>query len=145
MGASGGDMAMTADASRDLGLVFPPFPAASAAKCELLTDKVTIANPFDFHTHIWFDAPAMHSMFSTVHRSGFDATAFMIDCPPADQADIRQPTWLPSSNTLQLSLARQPGERSICSLPESMAPSTRELCLAAGIVPLQGQREALER
>jgi acetyl-CoA synthetase len=144
MGASGGDMAMTADASRDLGLILPPLPAAAAAKLrELLTDKVTIANPFDFHTHIWFDAPAMHSMFSTVHRSGFDATGFMIDCPPADQAD-------PAAYVVAVEqyIAAFPGPPArgavICSLPESMAPSTRELCLAAGIVPLQGQREALE-
>ena len=144
MGASGGDMAMTADASRDLGLTFPPFPPASATQLrELLTDKVTIANPFDFHTHIWFDAPAMHSMFSTVHRSGFDATGFMIDCPPADQAD-------PAAYVVAIDqyIAAFPGPPArgavICSLPESMAPSTREMCLAAGIVPLQGQREALE-
>jgi acyl-CoA synthetase (NDP forming) len=144
MGASGGNMAMTADASRDLGLTFPPFPPASAAQLqELLTDKVTIANPFDFHTHIWFDAPAMHSMFSTVHASGFDATGFMIDCPPADQAD-------PAAYVVAIDqyIAAFPGPPArgavICSLPESMAPSTREMCLAAGIVPLQGQREALE-
>jgi acetyl-CoA synthetase len=144
MGASGGDMAMTADASRDLGLTFPPFPPASAAQLrELLTDRVTIANPFDFHTHIWFDAPAMHSMFSTVHRSGFDATGFMLDCPPADQAD-------PAAYVVAIEqyIAAFPGPPTrgavICSLPESMAPSTREMCLAAGIMPLQGQREALE-
>jgi acetate---CoA ligase (ADP-forming) len=144
MGASGGDMAMTADASRDLGLTFPPFPPAPAAQLrELLTDKVTVANPFDFHTHIWFDAPAMRSLFSTVHRSGFDATGFMIDCPPADQAD-------PAAYVVAIDqyIATFPGPPArgavICSLPESMAPSTREMCLAAGIVPLQGQREALE-
>jgi acetyl-CoA synthetase len=144
MGASGGDMAMTADASRDLGLTFPPFPPASAARLqELLTDKVTISNPFDFHTHIWFDAPAMHSMFSTVHASGFDATGFMIDCPPEDQAD-------PAAYVVAIEqyIAAFPGAPArgavICSLPESMAPSTREMCLAAGIIPLQGQREALE-
>ena len=32
----------------------------------------------------------------------------------------------------------------ISSLPESLAAATRERCLAAGVVPLQGQREALE-
>ena len=144
MGASGGDMAMTADASRDLGLTFSPFPPAEAAQLrELLTDKVTIANPFDFHTHIWFDAPAMHSMFSTVHRAGFDATGFMIDCPPADQAD---PAAYVVAIEQYISAFPGPPARGavICSLPESMAPSTRELCLAAGITPLQGQREALE-
>ncbi len=144
MGASGGDMAMTADASRDLGLTFPPFPPATAAQLrELLTEKVTVANPFDFHTHIWFDAPAMKSMFSMVHRAGFDATGFMLDCPPADQAD-------PAAYVVAIDqyVATFPGPPArgavISSLPESMAVSTREMCLAAGIMPLQGQREALE-
>ena len=144
MGASGGDMAMTADASRDLGLTFPPFPPATAAQLrELLTEKVTVANPFDFHTHIWFDAPAMKSMFSMVHRAGFDATGFMLDCPPADQAD-------PAAYVVAIDqyVATFPGPPArgavISSLPESMAASTREMCLSAGIMPLQGQREALE-
>jgi acetyl-CoA synthetase len=144
MGASGGDMAMTADASRNLGLTYPAFPPASASELqELLTDKVTISNPFDFHTHIWFDAPAMRSMFSTVHRSDFDATGFMIDCPPEGQAD-------PATYVVAIEqyIAAFPGPPArgtvISSLPESMSASTREMCLAAGITPLQGQREALE-
>ncbi|HEY2403969.1 MAG TPA: acetate--CoA ligase family protein, partial [Steroidobacteraceae bacterium] len=144
MGASGGDMAMTADASRGLGLIFPPFPAATAAKLqELLTDKVTVANPFDFHTHIWFDAPAMNSMFSMVQRAGFDATGFMLDCPPEDQAD---PAAYVSA--IDQYIAAYPGAPTrsalISAMPESMSPATREKCLAASIMPLQGQREALE-
>ncbi|MGH7750379.1 MAG: CoA-binding protein, partial [Candidatus Dormibacteria bacterium] len=88
MGASGGDMAMTADASRHLGLEFAPFPPASAARLTgILSDRVQIANPFDFQTHAWFDRPRLRSMFSQTQRSGFDAVGFMIDCPPADQAD----------------------------------------------------------
>ena len=144
MGASGGDMAMTADASRNLGLTFPAFPPSTAAKLqELLTDKVTVANPFDFHTHIWFDAPAMNSMFSMVHQAGFDAAGFMLDCPPEDQAD---PAAYVSA--IDQYIATFPGlpTRSalISAMPESMSPTTREKCLAAGIMPLQGQREALE-
>jgi acetyl-CoA synthetase len=144
MGASGGDMAMTADASRNLGLTFPAFPPSTAAKLqELLTDKVAVANPFDFHTHIWFDAPAMNSMFSMVHQAGFDAAGFMLDCPPEDQAD---PTAYVSA--IDQYIATFPGlpTRSalISAMPESMSPTTRAKCLAAGIMPLQGQREALE-
>jgi len=144
MGASGGDMAMTADASRDLGLTFPPFPADTAVQLqELLTDKVTVANPFDFHTHIWFDAAAMNSMFALVHRAGFDATGFMLDCPPEKQAD-------PAAYVVAIKqyLASFPGPPTrgalISAMPESMSPTTREMCLAAGVMPLQGQREALE-
>ena len=32
----------------------------------------------------------------------------------------------------------------IASLPETISPGTRKLCLDAAVVPLQGQREALE-
>lgn len=144
MGASGGDMAMTADAARDLGLEFAGIPDESVGRLrEILTDKVTIANPFDFHTHIWFDRPACRAVFSEVQRAGFDAVGFMVDCPSAVKAD-------PSSYVAVIEefIAAYPGAPTrgavICSLPESLAESTREMCLAAGIVPLQGQRQALE-
>jgi acetyl-CoA synthetase len=144
MGASGGDMAMTADTSRQLGLQFPPFAAGPASQLrEILGDRITIANPFDFHTHVWFDRPALRSMFSVVQRAGFDAVSLMVDCPPDAQAD-------PASYLAVIDeyIGALPGASSraaiICSLPESLAAGTREKCLAAGIAPLQGQREALE-
>jgi len=144
LGASGGDMAMTADAARDLGLRFPPVSAEQFARLrEILTDRVSIANPFDFHTHIWFDRPALRAMFSVVQRSGYDAVGFMIDCPPAAKAD-------PGSYVAAIEefIAAYPGATTrgavICSLPESLSAEIRELCLKAGVVPLQGQRQALE-
>ncbi len=144
MGASGGDMAMTADTSRQLGLKFPPFPAASAAQLhEILGDRVTIANPFDFHTHIWFDRPALRALFSVVQRAGFDAVGLMVDCPPEEQADPA--SYFAVIEEYIASLADAPCRAAvICSLPESLASGTREKCLAAAIAPLQGQREALE-
>jgi acyl-CoA synthetase (NDP forming) len=144
MGASGGDMAMTADAARDLEITFPAIPDDSVARLrEILTDRVHIANPFDFHTHIWFDRPGLRAMFSVVQRAGFDAVGFMIDCPSAAKAD-------PASYIAAIEefIAAYPGAPTrgavICSLPESLDAKTREMCLAAGVVPLQGQRQALE-
>jgi acyl-CoA synthetase (NDP forming) len=144
MGASGGDMAMTADTSRQLGLQFPPFPVASVVQLhEILGDRVTIANPFDFHTHIWFDRPALRALFSVVQRAGFDAVGLMVDCPPEEQADPA--SYFAVIEEYIASLAGAPCRAAIiCSLPESLAASTREKCLAAAIAPLQGQREALE-
>jgi acetate---CoA ligase (ADP-forming) len=144
LGASGGDMAMTADAARDLDLEFPAIPDGSVGRLrEILTDRVHIANPFDFHTHIWFDRPALRALFSTVQRAEFDAVGFMIDCPPADKAD---PTSYIAA--IEEFIAAYPGAPTrgavICSLPESLDSQTREMCLNAGIVPLQGQRQALE-
>jgi acetate---CoA ligase (ADP-forming) len=144
MGASGGDMAMTADAARHLGLDFAPIPADAAARLtEILSERVHVSNPFDFHTHVWFDLPRQKEMFAVAQRAGFDVVAFLIDCPPAGVAD--DSAYL---NAIDAFAAALPGATArgavIASLPESLSRATREWCLARGIVPLQGQREALE-
>ncbi len=144
MGASGGDMAMTADVARHLGLEFAPLAPASLERIRAIVGaRVTIANPFDFHTHLWFDRPGMRALFGVVQQAGYDAVGFMVDSPPADQAD-------PASYVAAIEefIAACPASASrravISSLPESMSASIREQCLAGGVVPLQGQREALE-
>ena len=158
MGASGGDMAMTADAARGLGLSFAPLPASAAQQLHgILGERVSIANPFDFHTHVWFDPPAMRALFGAVQGAGYDAVAFMIDCPPPAQADtgayyaaIEEFIGAAEdlAGTSPAASAGSPGRATraalISSLPESLASEIRERCLARGIVPLQGQREALE-
>jgi acetate---CoA ligase (ADP-forming) len=143
MGASGGDMAMAADSARHLGLNFAPIPADAAVSLrEILSDRVQISNPFDFHTHVWFDYPRQRAMFSVALRSGFDAVAFLLDCPPAGADDS---TYV---RTIEEFAEALPGAKSraavLSSLPESLSRATREKCLATGIVPLQGQREGLE-
>jgi acetyl-CoA synthetase len=143
MGASGGDTAMAADAARHLGLEFPPFPpAATDSLQQILSERVHISNPFDFHTHVWFDYPRQRAMFSVALRAGYDAVGFLLDCPPAGADDS---TYV---GVMDQFAAALPGAATraavISSLPESLPSATRERCLAAGIVPLQGQREALE-
>jgi acetate---CoA ligase (ADP-forming) len=144
LGASGGDMAMTADAARHLQLDFAPIPPATAAELrEILSERVHISNPFDFHTHVWFDYPRQRAMFRAVLHAGFDAVAFLLDCPPPAVAD--DSTYVRAIEEFAAALPGAPARAAlICSLPESLSAATRELCLAAGIVPLQGQREALE-
>ena len=144
MGASGGDMAMTADVARTLDLDFAPIPQEHAVTLqELLTERVTVANPLDIHTYLWFDPPALERVFRTAMRAGYDAVGFMLDFPPDDKADassfdaaveayIRASKGAPSRVAL------------ISSLPETLSARVRKYCLEGGIVPLQGQREALE-
>jgi len=66
----------------------------------------------------------------------------MLDCPPAPADDTAY------VNVVEEFAASLPGSGTrgalVSSLPESLSSATRELCLAAGVVPLQGQREALE-
>jgi acetyl-CoA synthetase len=83
-------MAMTSDAARQLVLQFAPTPADAQQRLrEILSDRVHISNPFDFHTHIWFDRAAQRAMFEVVQHAGYDAVGFMLDCPPEDAADDR--------------------------------------------------------
>jgi acetate---CoA ligase (ADP-forming) len=144
MGASGGDMAMTADVARHLDVEFPPFGAAAAARLRtVVSDRVRVANPFDVHTYLWFDHPAMQSLFEEVFREDFDAVAFMLDCPPVPEADDSAYTPV-IERFVRAAQGRQPRGILLSSLPETASADTRARCLAAGVVPLQGQREGLE-
>jgi acyl-CoA synthetase (NDP forming) len=144
MGASGGDMAMTADVSREMDLEFTPVaPQSSAVLREVLTDRVTIANPFDIHTYLWFDPPALKRVFSEVLHSGYDAAGFMLDSPPEGEADSAA---YDAVIDVFIEAAQGATTRAalIASLPETISPRIRRRCLEGGIIPLQGQREALE-
>src|ERR1700686_353816 len=144
MGASGGDMAMTADVSRDLDLDFAPVPQERAASLrEIMTDRVTIANPFDIHTYLWFDPPALKRVFSEVLHSGYDAAGFMLDSPPEGEADSAA---FDSAIDVFIEAARGAPTRAalIASLPETISARIRRRCLDGGVIPLQGLREALE-
>ena len=144
MGASGGDMAMAADTARALRVEFPPLPPQTASELrELLTERVTLSNPFDFHTHIWFDRAKLNSLFSITRSAGFDAVGYVIDCPPAEEADPA--SYLAVIEEFESAAGRSSTRAAIISsLPESLPAPVRSRCLAAGIAPLQGQREALE-
>jgi acetyl-CoA synthetase len=144
MGASGGDMAMTADVARDLDLEFsdiPPGPATALA--EMLTERVAIANPLDIHTYLWFDPPALERVFATALHAGYDAVGFMLDSPPEQIAETAS-----FDAAIDAFIAASRGARAraalIASLPETLSKRIRERCLQGGVVPLQGQREALE-
>ena len=144
MGYSGGDMAMTADVSRDLGLTFPSFEPEQAQRLrELLGERVTVANPFDLHTYIWFDLVRQREVYEYVLACGFDAVALMLDCPP-ESSDLT--AFTNAIEQFVAASAATPGARAalLASLPETIPERVRTLCLNSGVVPLQGQREGLE-
>ena len=138
MGASGGDMAMTADVSRHLALEFPPFAAeASARMGAIVGERVTVANPFDMHTYLWFQHAQLRRLFEEVFRSDVDAVGLMLDCPPAASADDSAYTAV-IEQFAAASQGAKPRGVFISSLPETSGRSVRELCFASGLVPLAG-------
>jgi acetyl-CoA synthetase len=156
MGASGGDMAMTADVARNLDLDFAAIPAEPAhALRELLTERVTVANPFDIHTYLWFDPPALGRAFRTVLEAGYDSVSFTLDSPPEDRADassyhaVIEEFVAAAGHAARAAAAANPPRvptraALIATLPETLSARIRALCYQGGVVPLQGQREALE-
>ena len=143
-GPSGGDMAMTADVSRNLGLEFAPFPATAATQLRaMLGPRVTLANPFDCHTYTWFDRERLRAMFDTLLHAGYDVVAYMLDFPPDDRADVTS-FMMPIEQFIEASRGAPTRAALLSSLPETAFEKLRERLLAAGVIPLQGQREALE-
>ncbi len=143
-GCSGGDMAMTSDVARDLAIDFAPLPeAVRPAVQAAVGPRVTIANPFDMHTYIWFDRPKLRELFTALFGAGYDALAFMLDCPPAGRADTHAYDG-PIEEFIEASKGSRTRAAMLSSLPETLNDHIRVRCLAAGVVPFQGQREALE-
>jgi acetate---CoA ligase (ADP-forming) len=143
-GHSGGDMAMISDIARHTALEFPAFsPAATARLRSALGERVTIANPFDAHTYIWFDRAALRATFDAVLNAGYDVAAYMLDCPPDDRADPST-FMMPIDEFIAASQGAATRAALLAALPETVFEALRERLLAGGVVPLQGQREALE-
>ncbi len=144
MGASGGDMAMTADVARTLDLDFAALPPATEGRLrQLLGERVTVANPLDLHTYLWFRPDELRRVFEAAFSAGFDAVAYMLDLPPEPETETGA-----YDAVIDAYVEASAGTRScaalISSLPETISERVRRRCLRAGVVPLQGQREALE-
>jgi acetyl-CoA synthetase len=85
----------------------------------------------------------MQALFANVFRAGYDAVAFMLDCPPADRSDT---SAFDGPIRLYVEEARKAGARAamLASLPETLYEDIRAHCTENGVIPLQGQREGLE-
>jgi acetyl-CoA synthetase len=76
-------------------------------------------------------------------HAGYDAVGFMLDFPPEGKADSSSfdaaiDVYIEASHDTTASVAL------ISSLPETISARVRKRCLDGGVIPLQGQREALE-
>ena len=146
LGASGGDMAMVSDLSRDYDLDFPPIPQIEYNALESsLGDRVKINNPLDIQVATWFDYKKLRKMFDVLLRCKFSLIAFMVDPQDETSADTES---FDKAIEILLEAVRERNLVSkaalISSLPESLSKLTREKCFENGVVPLQGLPESLE-
>jgi acyl-CoA synthetase (NDP forming) len=143
MSCSGGEAALIADAVLGTGLRFRPLDAAQTARvAATVSALVTVSNPFDYHTFIWANAPAMTETFSAMMAAEFDLTLLVLDLPRGDRCS--DAAWLPSLEAL-VAAAHRTGRKGalVASLPEALPEDRAEALVAAGVAPLLGIDDAL--
>ena len=143
LSCSGGEASLIADMSEFTNLKFEPFPAEQTARIEAtLTELVHVANPFDYHTFMWGDKPAMTATFSETMRGEHDATLLLLDAPPREDQDAS--SWLIAAEAFAAA-AQATGRRAVCvaTMSENFSESMRNSIMSLGLNAAQGLRETL--
>ena len=143
LSCSGGEASLIADMSEFTNLKFEPFPAEQTARIEAtLTELVHVANPFDYHTFMWGDKPAMTATFSETMRGEHDATLLLLDAPPREDQDSS--SWLVAAEAFAAA-AQATGRRAVCvaTMSENFSESMRNSIMSLGLNAAQGLRETL--
>lgn len=143
LSCSGGEASLVADLAETTNLTFSPFPDDQRSKIEAtLTELVSVANPFDYHTFMWGDRAAMKSTFAATMDGPHDATMLVLDAPPNADQDPR--SWIVAAEAFA-DAADHTSRRGVvvATMPECLAPAVRDAIATRGIAPLQGLRESL--
>jgi acetyl-CoA synthetase len=140
---SGGEASLVADLAQAHGLILPELPQAAHDRLlRVLGEKVTVANPLDYHTYIWGDLVAQTECFAGLMDCGFDAHVLVLDFPRADRCDGS--SW---QTTLDAFVAaqKQTGAAAVVltSLPEGLPDAVGQTLLAHGIAPMQGTTDCM--
>ncbi len=141
---SGGEASLVADLAQPRGLELPPIPPpAQAALHAVLGDKVTLANPLDYHTYIWGDLAAQTACFRALLGCRFDLHLLVLDFPRADRCVSG--AWQTTIDAFVVAHAHDPVPCAVlASMPEGMPDGVARQLLERGIAPMQGIAECLD-
>ncbi len=140
---SGGEASLVADLAQTHGLSMPELPAAAHDRLfKVLGEKVTVANPLDYHTYIWGDLAAQTECFAGLMDCGFDAHLLVLDFPRADRCDGS--SWQTTLDGF-VAAQQQTGAAAVVltSLPEGLPDDVGARLLAQGIAPMQGTADCM--
>ena len=145
---SGGEASLVADLAQPRGLEMPVIPPAAQARLHaVLGDKVTVANPLDYHTYIWGDLAAQTECFSGLMDCNFDAHLLVLDYPRLDRCSAD--SW--GTTVDAFVAAAQAGQSSgnkaatvVASLPEDLPEDHAQSLMAWGIAPMHGLPDCLD-
>ena len=142
---SGGEASLMADLAQARGLEMPALPDAAYHRMHaVLGDKVTVANPLDYHTYIWGDRTALGACFSGLMECLFDAHILVLDYPRLDRCSAD--SWGAAVDAFA-DAATQAGPGSgatvVASLPEDLPEDIAHTLLARGVAPMQGLADCI--
>lgn len=141
---SGGEASLVADLAQPRALELPGVPEPARQRLrDALGDKVTVANPLDYHTYIWGDLVAQSACFSALLACRFDMHLLVLDFPRADRCLSH--AW---QTTVDAVVAAHQGSGASCcvvaSMPEGMPEAVARQLLGRGIAPMQGIADCLD-
>ncbi len=141
---SGGEASLVADLAQPRHLDMPAIPApARTALHAVLGDKVTLANPLDYHTYIWGDLAAQTACFSALLACRFDMHLLVLDFPRADRCVTG--AWQTTVDAFVAAHAHNPVPCAVlASMPEGLPDGVARQLLERGIAPMQGIAECLD-
>lgn len=140
---SGGEASLMADLAQSHGLVMPPLPPSAQDRLlAVLGNKVTVANPLDYHTYIWGNLAAQTACFAGLMDCGFDAHILVLDFPRADRCDGS--SWQTTLDAFVAAKA-QTGAAAVVltTLPEGLDDALCADLIAQGIAPMQGTADCM--
>lgn len=143
LSCSGGEASLVADRSESTTLEFAAFDTEHRQRIEAtLTELVSVSNPFDYHTFMWGDRPAMAATFTAVMEGPQDATMLVLDAPPDPANDPS--SWYVAADALA-DAADATGGRAVvvATMAECLNEPFRAHLAERGLVPLLGLHEAL--
>lgn len=140
---SGGEASLIADLGSVIGVSFPGLePAQKTALRTVLGEKIALANPLDYNTHIWDDQEALKACFIALSMGPQALTCVVLDMPRSDRFEAADFKRLGEA---AIDAKSETGRAMavVSLLPEGLPEDVCKHFIAAGVTPLCGMREAV--
>ncbi|MFN3210354.1 MAG: acetate--CoA ligase family protein [Roseovarius sp.] len=138
LSCSGGEASLMADSAEDRAVEFPDLTSDQrTALREVLGPMVALANPLDYHTFIWNDAPRMAQVFAAMQRGDADLACVIIDFPRIDRCDPAAWNCIFEAGAAAVAETGRPLVL-VSTLPELLTEDFAARAVAGGMIPMQG-------
>lgn len=144
LSCSGGDATLMADSAVGRTVVFPPVSAAQAGPLRTaMGPLIAIANPLDYNTFMWGNAPVLTATMTAMTAGDYDLNFLVLDFPRGDLCS--DASWWPSATAFAIALTTNGARGAVVStMGENLSEATARELFRQGIVPIQGIAEAMD-